>query len=138
MGQTPGNAGSPAEKDLSVLGGEKLDVSWQCALAAQKARCILGCIKRSVGSRLREMILPLYCSLVKSGLESCIRLWIPQLRKDLPVAFQYLKEACKKDGDKHIRRACCNRTKGNNFKLKEGRFRLDIRKKVFTMRVVKH
>ena len=54
------------------------------------------------------------------------------------MAFQYLKGAYKKDGDKLFSRACCNRTRGNGFKLKEGRFRLDIRKKFFTMRVVKH
>ena len=52
------------------------------------------------------------------------------------MAFQYLKGAYRKNGDK-FSRACCNRTRGNGFKLREGRFRLDIRKKFFTMGVVR-
>ena len=61
------------------------------------------------------------------------RVWV-----DLMVAFQCIKGACKKDEDRLFSRACCDKTRGNGFKLKEGRFRLDVRKKFFTMRVVKH
>ena len=61
-----------------------------------------------------------------------------RLQGDLIVAFQYLKRVYKKAREGLCARACSDRTRGKGFKLKQGRFRLDIRKKFFTVRVVRH
>ena len=61
------------------------------------------------------------------------RLW-----RDPIVVFQYVNGGCKKEEDRLFSGVCCDRTRGNSLKLKEGRFRLDIMKMFFTVRVVKH
>ena len=61
-----------------------------------------------------------------------------RLQGDLIAAFQYLKGAYRKAGEGLFMGVCSNRTRGNGFKLEEGRFRLDIREKFFTGMVGRH
>jgi len=68
---------NPSEDNPEMLVDGKLDMSQLCALAAQKAIHILGCIKRSKARRLRDEILPLYSVLMRPYLEYYVQMQSP-------------------------------------------------------------
>jgi len=82
-------------RDLGVLVSKDFKMSKQCIEASKKANRMLGYIKKSITSRSKEIILPLYRGLVRPHLEYAVQFWSPFLKKDIELLEKVQHRATK-------------------------------------------
>ncbi|CAM5140517.1 unnamed protein product [Natator depressus] len=70
------------EKDLGVLVDHRMTMRCQCDMEVKKANAVLGCIRRGISSRDKEVLVPLYKALVSPHLEYCVQFWSPMFKTD--------------------------------------------------------
>ena len=94
MGDTVLNT-TVKEKDLGLTISADMKVSEQCAIAAAKGNQILGLIRRNIVHKEKELIIPLYKTIVRPHLEYCIQAWRPYRKKDIDILERVQRRATK-------------------------------------------
>ena len=167
------------EKDLGVIIDKKLNFHQHIMASAKKANSILGCIRRTIKHKDREIILPLFKAHVRSRLEYGSVVWSPFKLKDIQ-AIEYVQRRATKlirglydltyeerlkalnlpsllfrrrradmiqaykiinglervESGKFFKFSTNTKTRGHSKKLFKPRCRLDIRKNIFSQRIV--
>ena len=83
------------EKDLGLTISADMKVSEQCGIAAAKGNQILGLIRRNIEYKEKELIIPLYKTIVRPHLEYCIQAWRPYRKKDIDMLERVQRRATK-------------------------------------------
>ena len=94
MGDTVLNT-TVKEKDLGLTISADMKVSEQCAIAAAKGNQILGLIRRNIVYKEKELIIPLFKTIVRPHLEYCIQAWRPYRKKDIDILERVQRRATK-------------------------------------------
>ena len=84
-----------AEKYHGVWTSNDLKSGLHCSNAAKKANQVLGLIKRTIAQKSKDIILPLYKSLIRPHLDYCVPVWRPHLKKDITLLENVQRRATK-------------------------------------------
>ena len=82
-----------SEKDLGVIISKDLKPEKHVNEVVLKANRLLGMVYRSIENKSKDIIVPLYCSLIRPHLEYCIQVWRPYYIKDITKIEKVQKRA---------------------------------------------